>query len=263
VDIESVVDELYSLPREQFVAVRNERAKQARSHGDRALAADIAALRKPSTAAWLVNEVTRVRPDSVRRLVRLADEMRVAHERRNGDTLRRLSEQRRAGIRDMLACIESLAGEHGTLASAQVLDEIQNAVSAALADAEASAQLLSGHLSALPHPAPGGEEWLTAGAAATPPAAEKPRDRSGARPAQRGRDDQRKAVSEELAAARTELDHAEDGVRKAAEAVRQSRKELERAQQDHQQARQRRKRARQRYEAASDRARSVVGPDRR
>lgn len=259
-----VVDELYALPRDQFIAVRSERVKQARSQGERAVAADIAELRKPSTAAWLVNQIAREYPDSVRNLVELGAQMRAAHERRDGDALRALSDQRHGQIRDLLTRLAALANEHGTPASAQILDDIQKAVSAALADAEVATQLLSGRLSALPHPSADSEQWLVAGEAAaaktdtrTAAGKSEQRDDSSGRPTQRPRDAQRQAAREEVTKARNELNHAEVAVRKAAEVVRHRQEELTRAEQDHRQALRRLERAEQHYQQASEHARSI------
>jgi hypothetical protein len=52
VDLDEVADELYGVPPEEFVATRRERERQARADGDRVLATSIAALPKPSLAAW-------------------------------------------------------------------------------------------------------------------------------------------------------------------------------------------------------------------
>ncbi len=64
-DLESVSDELYSLPREEFTAARNTAAKRTGEQGDRELAKQMGALRRPSTAAWLANLLAREQPDEL------------------------------------------------------------------------------------------------------------------------------------------------------------------------------------------------------
>ncbi len=77
-NIEAAVDELYSLPREEFVAARDARAKEARSAGQRELATAIRVLRKPTVAAWLVNLLAREHPGEIRGLGQLGTVPRVA-----------------------------------------------------------------------------------------------------------------------------------------------------------------------------------------
>ena len=81
------IDRLYALPREEFTPQRDELAKRLREEGDRDGAAAVKALRKPTIAAWAVNQVQRDRPDEVR------DELRehVAYGRV-------VKEQRSAGL---------------------------------------------------------------------------------------------------------------------------------------------------------------------
>ena len=62
-DINEVTDELYGLEPADFVEIRTARAKQARADGDRALANKIAALRRPTTVAWMVNILARERAE--------------------------------------------------------------------------------------------------------------------------------------------------------------------------------------------------------
>jgi len=81
VDLDSVADGLYSLPREEFTAARNAAAQQARKQGRRDLAEQIVGLRRPSTTAWLANTVAREQPDEIAALVKLGDGLREAQRR--------------------------------------------------------------------------------------------------------------------------------------------------------------------------------------
>ena len=53
------VDELYGLPLDEFVPARNALARELKGAGEPAEAAEVAALRKPSVAAWAVNQLVR------------------------------------------------------------------------------------------------------------------------------------------------------------------------------------------------------------
>jgi hypothetical protein len=73
-------DDLYALPLDEFTAARNDRAKQLRAEGRREEAAEIAALRKPSVAAWVVNRLAREHRDDVGALIAAASEIRSGGE---------------------------------------------------------------------------------------------------------------------------------------------------------------------------------------
>jgi hypothetical protein len=76
VDLDTVADELYGLPPDAFTPTRDTRAADARSAGDRGLAAAITKLRRPTTGAWLANLLARERSDQVSELLDLGAEMR-------------------------------------------------------------------------------------------------------------------------------------------------------------------------------------------
>src|SRR6185369_10672495 len=59
------VDALHETPPAEFVAARNALVKEARAAHQEKLAAEIAALRKPSTIVWLVNQLARKHPQDV------------------------------------------------------------------------------------------------------------------------------------------------------------------------------------------------------
>ena len=51
------VDELYGLPFDEFVPARNALTRELRKAGKRDEAAEVSALRKPSVAAWAVDQL--------------------------------------------------------------------------------------------------------------------------------------------------------------------------------------------------------------
>jgi hypothetical protein len=59
----TLVDPLYDLPAAEFVAARNALAKQLRADGDKAAAAEVAKLRRPTATAWALNQIARQRSD--------------------------------------------------------------------------------------------------------------------------------------------------------------------------------------------------------
>ena len=53
--------ELFAAPLDEFVATRNRIAKELRAEGNETEAADVAALRKPTTVVWGLNQLARAR----------------------------------------------------------------------------------------------------------------------------------------------------------------------------------------------------------
>lgn len=145
-DVAEVADELYGLPPEEFSAARNERAKTYRSGGDRELGAQIAALRKPSTAAWVVNQLARHRRAELDQLIELGATMREAHLDLKAERLRALSDQRHQVIAALAGAGRALAAEQGHAVSETVVKELEQTLEAALADPDAAQAVGSGHL---------------------------------------------------------------------------------------------------------------------
>ena len=71
-------DALYGLPLEDFVPERAAVAKRLRGEGDREAAKRVAALRKPSVAAWTINQLVRSRAKDVAAFTKAADGLRAA-----------------------------------------------------------------------------------------------------------------------------------------------------------------------------------------
>ncbi len=70
------VDELYDADPDEFTQRRQELAAAARDAGQSAAAKQIAALRKPTRSAWVVNRLVRADPEVAPRLAALAAELR-------------------------------------------------------------------------------------------------------------------------------------------------------------------------------------------
>jgi hypothetical protein len=146
VDIDTVADELYAFKPEQFTAERNARAVTARKAGERALAKEIGALRRPTAGAWLVNVVVRERAGEVGQLLELGTKMRRAQEHFAGDALRSLSQERTALIRHLEDEARIVAEESGQRVTEEMLRDLRTTLEAALADAALADALRKGRL---------------------------------------------------------------------------------------------------------------------
>jgi len=131
VDLDSVAEELYALPPEEFVAARDTAAKQA---ADRELSTAIKALRRPTASAHAVNQLVRDEPATFDDLLVLGDELRTAMSGRGGD-VRQLTEQRRALVAELVAGVPD-----------NVRDDVTATLEAATADPQLGEAVRSGRL---------------------------------------------------------------------------------------------------------------------
>ena len=174
--LDEVAGELYALPPDDFRTARDERAAQARAAGDKALAREITALRRPVVSAWLVNMLAREAPGQMGELLSLGESLRDAQQALDGDRLRELSTQRRELVAAMVNEAKRFAARDGRPVSLQVEREVEATLQAALADPEAAAEVSSGRLaSPLTYAGLGGGE-------ATPLRPVRPARREGAAP---------------------------------------------------------------------------------
>ncbi|MET9014194.1 hypothetical protein ABZX74_25225 [Streptomyces olivaceoviridis] len=145
-DLDAVVDELYGLRPEEFVAARDRRVRDARKAGDQALAKEIGALRRPSLAAWVSNLLVRRQPEEVQPLLGLGEELRRAHRELNGSQLRRLARRQNEVIGALGRQARQLAAQAGHPVGEGVQREVEGTLHAALADPEAAREWAAGRL---------------------------------------------------------------------------------------------------------------------
>ena len=143
--LEEEAQALYGLPVEEFTAARDARVKDLRS--DRELSRAVKALRKPTVAAWAVNQLVRQREDLVRQVLSIGDSLREAQAGAEGDALRELSRQRRQVVAAVVTQTRQLAEDEGVRLTDAVADQVAATLQAALADPDAAEQVLAGCLS--------------------------------------------------------------------------------------------------------------------
>lgn len=140
-----VATELYGLRPDEFTAARNARA-QAVAADDRELAARIRELRRPSPAAWLVNQLMRHRTDEVAAILALGADAREAQGRFDAAELAELGRQRRRLVSALAHEAGDLADELGASVRTPVLDEVAQTLQAAMSDAAAADAVRTGRL---------------------------------------------------------------------------------------------------------------------
>jgi hypothetical protein len=136
--------ELYSSDPDEFVERRGALAARAREAGQAPVAKQIAALRKPTRSAWVINRLVRADPGVTAELATLGEELRAAQGSLDGAAIRELSRRRRE-------LVDSLARRAFTVAGvpappAGIRDEVAATLGAALADAEFADTLAAGAL---------------------------------------------------------------------------------------------------------------------
>ncbi|RAO17616.1 hypothetical protein MED15_02957 [Micromonospora noduli] len=143
-----LVQQLYRTPPDRFVAARDAAVAEARRAGDPTTARQLARLRRPTVAAWLVNLLAIRRPELVADLVQLADALRVAQRELRGPRLRELSAQRRAVVGALVSEVRKLAAAEPDAppASRLPLAEVEATLNAAFSDAEVAEQVRAGRL---------------------------------------------------------------------------------------------------------------------
>jgi hypothetical protein len=146
VDVESVSDELYGLPLDDFTPARNDREKQARAAGEKDLAAQIHQLTKPNLVAWLANQLARERVDEIRPLLEWGAALREATATLSGQQLRELSRQQRQLVYDLVQQARRLANAAGRKVSEDTARGLEDTLRAALVDPHAAEALAAGRL---------------------------------------------------------------------------------------------------------------------
>ncbi|PSL58561.1 hypothetical protein B0I31_101780 [Saccharothrix carnea] len=144
--IDRIADELYALPLAEFVAARDARARVAADRGDKALAKQISALRKPTSSAWALNLLAREGTSDLAEALALGDELRAAQEELRGGALRQLSARRRAVLSALVRRVEVLASHAGQPLGPDAVQQVRTTLTAALADAVLGARIRAGRL---------------------------------------------------------------------------------------------------------------------
>jgi len=142
---DEMIQRLYSEPPDGFVAARTAAINEAKQAGDREAAKRLAALKKPTVAAWVVNLLALRRPELIEELVELSTALREAQRGLKGDQLRELNAQRRQVVSALVDAARrlALAAEPGAKLP---LGEVESTLTAALAEPDIAAQVRTGRL---------------------------------------------------------------------------------------------------------------------
>lgn len=144
--LSAAADELYGADPAMFVARRTDLVKQARSEGDKALASQIGALRRPTVAAWYLNLLARSGADELDALIDLGATMREAQAALDMARVTSLAPKGRELETAVLRRLDMLLAAEGITASPAAWAEVGHTLTAVAADAAAAAAVRSGCL---------------------------------------------------------------------------------------------------------------------
>ena len=144
------IDRLYALPLEEFTAERDELAKRLRKKDDRDSAAQVKALKKPSVAAWAVNQVQRDRPDEVRELIDVTEELHRVYKKLSSagarERLEEAADMQRKLIQSLVRCASQLLEAGGHAPTDATLQKVADTLRAAALDTDVREQLARGRV---------------------------------------------------------------------------------------------------------------------
>ncbi|GAA3521563.1 hypothetical protein [Nocardioides daeguensis] len=142
-DLLEIADELYALPLAQFTPARDARAKELKGTP---LAAQVKALRKPSTAAWVVDLLVRREAPQVDQVLSVGAALRDAQQAMSAGELRALTRQRRQVTAAVTTQARRIAAEEGLRVTEAVAEQVEATLTAAMVDAECGRAVRSGLL---------------------------------------------------------------------------------------------------------------------
>ena len=221
--VNQAAEELYGLPPGEFTRARDARAKEVRKDGDREAADAIKALRKPTVAAWALNQLARRRAKDVKRLVKAGEDLRAAQQEllAGGDrgAFQEVAAKERELVADLSSDTTAMASEAGERGSG-LQEKIAETLHAAALDEETAEELSAGRL-VREREAIGGFGGAGGGQAPSPRKAQaKPKGKSAKKsPSKAARGKASAEQRQRLSAARTDERHARRELDAAARAL--------------------------------------------
>jgi hypothetical protein len=144
--------DLFAVAPDEFVAARDQLARELRAAGDKDEATAVKRLRRPSVPVWALNQVVAVDPQAIQELLAASEDARTAQndvlEGADADVLRVALARRRNAIGAVARSARRIVDESGRSGDAQVRD-IENALHTIVASEHLAADLGRGELAGL------------------------------------------------------------------------------------------------------------------
>jgi hypothetical protein len=149
-DRDKQIDQLYSVPLDEFVERRNEFARSLRKDANRQAADEVRKLRKPTLPAWTVNQLARREKMRLRGLLTAGERLRKAHEELlvggSPEALQQGRDGERRAIAELVGAAELLLKEAGHPASEATLERVRDTLHAAVVDEGIGRRVREGRL---------------------------------------------------------------------------------------------------------------------
>jgi hypothetical protein len=151
------IDRLFELPPEGFIEARDDLARRLAGEGKTEESRAVKALRRPTVAAWTLNQLARRRPKDLEELLEAGADLRKAQRKvlsgvRSAD-FREASEERRRLVNHLVKLAGEILEESGR-GSAAVAEAVRSSLEAASLDDRSGELIRDGRLSReLPAPA--------------------------------------------------------------------------------------------------------------
>ncbi|KYF75805.1 hypothetical protein BE11_13685 [Sorangium cellulosum] len=144
---EDEVDDLYKKPLGDFTRARDDLAKRLRQAGDKAAAERVKALRRPTAAAWTLNQLARRYPQRLEALLdageRLREAQRGALAPGGAQELREASQSHRAIVNELLRAAPALFAEGGYSEKGNPMDRLRDSLLATPTASASDLELLA------------------------------------------------------------------------------------------------------------------------
>ena len=144
--VDEIAGELYGVDPDAFVAARTAAVAGAKAAGDKALAREVATLRKPTRSAWLLNLLTRTQPERLAVLPELGARLAAATAALDVTAVRAAARERATVVGDLTGLAVEAGRRAGYDGGEAVRTEVATTLQAALADPEVLAALMAGRL---------------------------------------------------------------------------------------------------------------------
>ncbi|MGH2957696.1 MAG: hypothetical protein ACRDL6_11965 [Solirubrobacterales bacterium] len=233
---EDALGRLYHGPFESFTSERNALAKRLRDDGEGEAAEWVKGLRKPTRAAWLVNQLAERKPTEVKKLLEVGEALRRGQEEMmagstDREALRDAAKREQKAVDSLLRTAEAIGREHR--AGSQILDRVGETLQAASSDPEVAKAIELGRLERERRAASLG---LVGAAIAPAPSKGKDAKEEAKRDADRRTRERlarrRRTAERKLESAEKRLERERTAVERAREALADRERRLEEAAQD-------------------------------
>lgn len=145
------LERLYLQPPERFTRTRDELARSLRERGEREAAQEVKRLRRPSVAAWLVNQLGLREPGAVESLLGAGKRLRELEDamlagKGKADELRAAAAEEREAIQELVAAARRIADHDDRRVNEASFDRVAETLQAASADAALAESVRAGRV---------------------------------------------------------------------------------------------------------------------